>query len=525
VNNLEIIQEVISGLKRATELGQTPVFLFDRISDKANESKSLEFQDAHSKRYVAEKNLCAVYHFSVTESGWKAQKRRIFNQMLDIAEKFGIKDLVFKNSDRLSRNVADIIRIRELLEQKDYRIHFFENHQVVDKHTNYSDNWNLQLMILLAQRHSDKNSHDGIAANKYKTEKGIAPGKARLGYVYDKQKREHLIDRAQESTVRWIFDEFDSGKHSLTDFVDLVNARGIKNVFGRKWQKSRLHELLTNPFYHGEFVTKKDKSVHQGNHQGYYDKERYLQRVERLGARYFPRKGGDRDFLLSNLVRCSCGAKYYGSIQKERYVYYEHPCKHLGGKHDRLSEAALLGLIDAEIAKTSFTDAFVAYLKETLGGRVRERNANNQEDLLILSNKLLELNRKKNRLFELYTEEAIDKHDLTARIQDYDKEIAQLKKHERSISMDQQTFIFSVAGVIEDFKNFTRIYALSKPENKASLLRASLEKITKDGLNITFEFREKLQVLYKPELLALQQGVRVHTAMRGWRDLNPWPSA
>ena len=71
MHNPEIVQAIVAGLKQASELKQTPVFVFDRISDKPQESKSLEFQDAHSKRYVKEKNLFAVFHFSVTESGWE----------------------------------------------------------------------------------------------------------------------------------------------------------------------------------------------------------------------------------------------------------------------------------------------------------------------------------------------------------------------------------------------------------------------------------------------------------------------
>ena len=315
--------------------------------------------------------------------------------MLDLSEKFGIQNLVFKNTDRLSRNQTDLVRIQDLINEKGYRIHFFESYQIIDKNSSYDEKWTLGLLIMVAQRLSDKISHDMRASNRYKIEKQIAPGRARLGYVYDKDKRSHLIDKNKEAEMRWIFDEFDSGKHSLSDFVNLVNAKGIKNLLGGKWRKSRLHELLTNPFYHGEFITGKESVTYRGNHEPYYDKERFQKRRARLGSRYFPRKGGGRSFLLSNLLRCTCGAKYYGDLKKDKYVYYEHPCKHLGGKSDRLKEAELFQQIDSEIARMGLTDDSTAALKAVFSGRIKERNSNSHEDLLFITNKLMEAEPKK----------------------------------------------------------------------------------------------------------------------------------
>lgn len=490
--NLEIYERVMAGMREAECIGKTPAFVFDRISDKPTESKSLEFQGAHSKRYVTEANLFAVFHFSVTESGWSSKDRRIFNQMIDLAEKFGIRDLVFKNTDRLSRNLRDLLRIQDLIENKGYKIHFFENHQVISKASNYNDKWNLELLILVAKRLSDKISHDMKVSNQYKTERRIAPGKARLGYVYDKEKRAHLIDPAREAEMRWLFDEFDSGKHSLADFVSLVNGKGIKNLWGKKWHKSRLYELLTSPFYHGEFVTKKDGTINQGNHEPYYDKGRYLQRMARLNGRFFPRKGRQHSFLLGGLLYCSCGGRYFADLKKEKFVYYAHPCRHLNGKYDRLNEKSFFQMIDGALTQVAIADTFTDALKEIFKSRIKERNANKQQDMLFLTNRILELSRKKDRLFELYAEEGIDKASVTAKIREYDLEIAQLKKQESNLSTNQQDFVFKVGEVIEEFRNFPKTYAASSQENKARLLKKSVQKITKDGDHIQLGDRKSV---------------------------------
>lgn len=507
---LETTQQIMLGLRQAAEANLVPAFVFDRISDKPNESKSLEFQDTHSKRYVKEAGLFAVLHFSVTESGWWSKGRHAFNRMLDLAETFGIRDLVFKNTDRLSRNLQDLIRIRELIDNKDYRIHFFENYQVIDKRSNYNDKWNIELLILVAKRLSDKLSHDAKASNHYKVEKNIAPGRARYGYLYEREKRKHVINPATEADLRWIFDEFDSGQHSLTEFTILLNAKGIKNEQGRKWYQSRVYALLTNPFYHGEFITRNDRKVHVGNHDPYYSKERYLKRMEKFHGRYFPRSGKNHEFLLKGLLECSCGGKYVADRKKGRFVYYAHRCKHLAGKTERLNEGAFFELIDAAVSRIAITDQFAGFLKETFKQRVKERSDNKREECLILTNKVLDLNRKKDRLLELFAEGSLEKDAIIAKLREYDQAIGQLKKQEKNLAISQEKFVFKVAEVIEDFKDFPQIYAQLSMEKKATLIRKSMRKITKDGATVQLGFKDGFQILYRNELSSLEASVRFH---------------
>ncbi len=521
---LETSQQVMLGLRQAADANLTPAIVFDRISDKPNESKSLEFQDAYAKRYVKDKGLHAVLHYSVTESGWSSKERRIFNRMLDIAETFGIRDLVFKNTDRLSRNLQDLIRIRELIDNKGYRIHFFENNKMIHQQSNYDEKWTIELLILLAKRLSDKLSHDAKASNKYKVEKSIAPGRARFGYLYDREKRKHVINPATEAEVRWIFDEFDSAQHSLTEFTILLNAKGIKNEQGRKWYQSRVYALLTNPFYHGEFITRNDGKLHLGNHDPYYSKERYLKRMEKFHGRYFPRAGKNHDFLLKGLLECSCGSKYVADRKKGRFVYYAHRCKHLAGKTERLNERAFFELIDAAISQIAITDQFSAFLKAAFKQRVKERNDNKREESLFLSNKILDLNRKKDRLLELFAEGGIEKDAIIAKLREYDQAIGQLKKQDKNLTISQEKFVFKVAEVIEDFKDFPQIYAQLSPEKKATLIRKSMRKITKDGASIRLGFKDGFQILYRNELSNLETSVRFHPVVcpRQESNLRTW---
>jgi len=87
MDTMSIVSEISNNLKEAISKGMTPAFVFDRISDKPDESKSLEYQDHHSARYANDKDLFVVKTFSVTESGWSSEHRKIFHLMLDLSER------------------------------------------------------------------------------------------------------------------------------------------------------------------------------------------------------------------------------------------------------------------------------------------------------------------------------------------------------------------------------------------------------------------------------------------------------
>ena len=439
------------------------------------------------------------------------------------SEKFSIKHLIFKNNDRLSRNLKDLIRIQELIEKRDYSIHFFESYQEINKNSDYSTKWNLELLILVAKRHSDKISHDIRVSNKFKISKGIALTHP-IGYKYDKTKRSHVIDIDKESGIRWIFDEFDSGTISLSDLVVLVNSNGIKTKNGMKWTKSTIYDLLTNPFYHGEFYSRKDDTIYKGEHEPFYNKDRFLRRVERLQLRSYPRKDSKKKYLLSNLVRCKCGSYYYGDCKKDKYVYYEHPCRSKDGKQVRIREEFLFDALDKIILSLRLCDDFSEYLKGAFKNLMEERTSNKDADQRALSRKKCEIENKMGKLLDLYADDEIDRTQLDKKISSYREEINVLERRSRLLAVEQVDLIITIADVIDDFKRFPEIYQKSKPEDKAKLLKQCIHKIEMDGEVITIHFKDAFKALYIPEIYSLQEEFRVCPTMLPRQDSNLRPS-
>lgn len=80
-----------------------------------------------------------------------------------------------------------------------------------------------------------------------------------------------------EHSLRFIFDEFDTGKFSFAIFREFLNNNKIPAPKGGEWSKTRIYQILKNPFYHGEFIHK--GQLFKGSHEIYYERERFEERL------------------------------------------------------------------------------------------------------------------------------------------------------------------------------------------------------------------------------------------------------
>ena len=233
-------KNIIAGLKKALKEGKTPAFSYDRVSTvEQMAGMSLTYQSEGAARYAEEKDLCVVYYFTIAESASK-EGRRVFNTMIDIALKYNVRHLIFKSTDRMSRNYRDLARIMELVDAHGFTMHFYQTNKMVQKGSTHDEKFIIGIEQAVAKHLSDKISHDITSVNSYKVKKGIFIGHAPFGYKYDKENKRFIIDKNKEFIARYIFNEFDGGDYSLAKFCVLLNGLGYCSPKGSIWSKSIL---------------------------------------------------------------------------------------------------------------------------------------------------------------------------------------------------------------------------------------------------------------------------------------------
>lgn len=518
-----LAQKIITGIEEARKANLTPALAYERVSSKAqgDEGISLEYQEFNAEHYAHRKKIQIVHSFIVVESA-KEKGRKNFNLMLDAALQYGIKDLIFKNTDRMCRNYHDWQRVQDLVDKHGYNIHFYQPNRVINVKSNYNDRFILDIEVATAKQLSQKISHDIREVHQYKAEQGISY-KWPFGYAFDKKQKKIIIDRENENLCRYIFDEFDNNRYSLNRFVDLLNEQGYRTQTGRPWRVSQLHRMLTNPFYHGEFMYKGE--LRKGSHDAYYDKQRYLERIEKLGCKYVGAKKRDFEFLLAGFLKCKCGRIMSGDFKKGQYIYYRHVCPN-SEKQIYLQEDAIFDMLDAMVKEVQFNSEFAEYLKELFVDSVSAKKKETKSELAMISRKISQCELEQERLVVELARGEINRDVVRKGIDTYQKQIDNLNKQRQTLSVDHHDFIFKVSDIIDTLRDMPSIYLAAPRLGKAEIIRSMADGAVIDGDNLELIWKKPYSFLLCQQIIDINKGtiasVRNRPSLQVRWDLNYW---
>lgn len=525
VKNISITEDIINNLKLSALNNQRPCFIFVRISDMIQkDGVSLDYQEQEAINYCKRMNLFPVYTFKTIETAFKPKDRKTFNSMLDLAQNFNIKEIIFKNTDRMDRNTESLTKIRDLIEEMGLKIHFYEQNRIFDKVTsNYDSDFTLEMEICWAKKQSAKISHDLKNVYRFKTEKGIAPGRSPIGYKYNTREKKHYIDSEKFEMMSFIFNEFDNNRYSLQEFTKIVNENGYRTNYSKPWSKSEIWRVLSNPFYHGEFYH--HENIFPGNHEPYYNKDRWIERKKRFDSRFYPRKT-KRNYHFAKLIKCTCGIALTGDIKKGKYIYYIHKCRNKSDSQISILEETLESKIDKEIEKLEFSEDFSKKIKDLFNQMLDYKTKDNASKIEDINKKIAQLKLKSRKYLDLFGESSISKEDLIEVMNQCKEEIKILESKKNVSETINHKLIIQIADVIDTIRRFKPIYLESTVENKSKLLRQVTSKMTLDSGKIKIDFLKPFSILLKPEIDKIKncKEVRIRLEMLPEQDSNLRPN-
>ncbi len=487
-HSIELFLAIEKGLEMSRGLSLPPAFAYDRVSTAEQaDGLSLEYQSQGAAKYAQEHDLHIAHYFTIAESASK-EGRRVFNEMIDMALRFDVKHLIFKSTDRMSRNYQDLARIIDLIERHDFAIHFYQTNKVITRESSHDEKFIIGIEQAVAKHLSDKISHDIRNVNKYKVQKGIYCGQAPYGYKYDRSQKRFVIDKNTEYILRFIFDEFDTGKYSIETLRELLNRKRIAAAKGGEWSKSSVYQTLKNPFYHGEFIH--DGKLMQGNHETYYDRERFEERMKRMKLSCVTSRNRNHAALLQKMMMCECGKIMTPDLKKRKYLYYVHKCSHKGMRQSSIAESHLLTLIEKKIHGIRIFPESSDMMKTLFGNTIVNHKKERNSEIIGQRRRLSGLELKKNRLYDLYSEdENFSRDDLKRKLLEIDRSIVSLKSYLASLEGDQKQATLEVEDIIATFLGLRNVYKTSKDEKKARILKEMAESIivNKNSLAINWK--------------------------------------
>ncbi|MCP1839108.1 hypothetical protein J2R78_002075 [Bradyrhizobium sp. USDA 4538] len=222
----------------------------------------------------------------------------------------------------------------------------------------------------MAKNYVDNLSEEARKGMQEKAEQGIWPSSAPLGYrnVVGSDGRKTIeIDPKLGPIVAQIFGWYAGGNVSIENLTERARTAGLVNrLTGSTVGKSRIHHILRNRIYSGDFVWK--ERVYAGKHAPLVTRELWVRVQEMLDGRSEAKvRGTKREFAFSGVLKCGhCGCAIVGELKKGKYVYY-HCTGFKGDCGERyVREEVLEAKFRAILEKLKFGEDELLWLKEAL---------------------------------------------------------------------------------------------------------------------------------------------------------------
>lgn len=303
--------------------------IYCRVSSKEQEETgySLDAQEKLLTEYADKSNFKVGKTYRISESASGKQIRKTFNDMLQFTAKNKIAVILCEKIDRLTRNLKDAATISDwLAEDQDREIHFVKENFVVNKNTLAHENLVWDMKVAISKFYTSNLSEEVKKGQKEKLAQGWLPAKPPLGYktTGEKGHKIHIINEVKAQLIREMFELYSTGNYSLNALVKVMYREGLRNGKDRVVGRSRMHKLLSDPFYYGK--NRWNKEITTGKHNPIISKELFDTVQAKL-----TRKPGQPQYkkhlpVFKAKIKCEeCGGTITWEIQKGHW--YGH-CNH-----------------------------------------------------------------------------------------------------------------------------------------------------------------------------------------------------
>ena len=309
-------------------INKTKCVIYCRVSSKEQEETgySLDSQKKLLIDYANRKDYEVVEVFSVAESASGAKQRKVFEQMMEFMKKKSISILLCEKVDRLTRNLKEAVVANDWIEANEERqLHFVKQNLIIHRYAKSDEKFRWDIEIVLAKKYISNLSEEVKKGQKEKIAQGWLPAKPPIGYktIGEKGHKIHIIDETKSRSIKKAFEYYATGNYSLIGLREKLYEDGLRTRNGSKLSKSRLEDILKDPFYMGSL--RWNDFVHNGKHEPLVDKELF-DKVQFTLTRGKSPHYKRHTFQFSKMIECGeCGGSISGEIQKG-IVYYS--CKH-----------------------------------------------------------------------------------------------------------------------------------------------------------------------------------------------------
>ena len=220
--------------------------VYARFSSHRQGEQSIEGQVAEAERFAAAHGLTIIHVYADRAQTGRNDNREQFQLMLSDAAKHAFDALIVWKTDRIGRNKEEIALNKYHLKKNGVKI-FYVAESIPDTPEGIILEAVIEGMAAYYSEQLSQNVRRGLRATAQKAQ--YTGGRCPLGYSIDENKK-FVIDPLHAPTVKLIFEMYAAGK-SVTEIVNELNRRGIRNPQGKLFTFNSLNRVLKNKKYIG----------------------------------------------------------------------------------------------------------------------------------------------------------------------------------------------------------------------------------------------------------------------------------
>ena len=472
--------------------------LFCRVSSKEQEETgySLPAQEKFLKDYAERGNLRVAKVFAVSESASSKAQRKVFNEMLAFAKANSIPNIVVETTDRLTRNFSDVPKIdRWIKNSSRHRIHLAKEGCVLHEDSKSHEWFMWRVKVATAEYYIRLLSENVKKGQREKINQGWLPTRPPLGYktVGEKGHKKHVVDEDKALLVKKMFALYSSGNYSIKRLTEKMYEEGLKNRNGRAVSKSRLHQLLTDPFYIGK--NRWNNEISEGKQTPLIDRGTF-DRVQSILKRKSSPKYQRHYYLFRGLIHCQgCGGLI--TWEKQKGVVYGH-CNHyrdcaqkIWVKEPEVERQVVRCLKNLQIKSPRLTDWIRRALKEGHRDEIEYHTSSLKE----LNQQYERVQKRLDRLYDDRIDEKIPRDFYNRKFKQYSQEKEDVTEALQKHSQAGTQYIEMGVSIYDLSQRAKKTYSKAKINDKRGLLRMVFDELRLDEGKLKYHYSKAFQLL------------------------------
>lgn len=477
--------------------------IYCRVSSREQEETgySLDSQEKLLKEYTEKKDLLSVKIFKISESASGKIQREKFKEMIDYASKNKIESIVCEKVDRLTRSFKDAVAVDDWLEADDQRkVHLVKNSLVLHKNSKSQEKLNWGIQILFAKNYTDNLSEEVKKGQKEKIAQGWLPTKPPLGYttIGEKGHKTHIVDADTAPYIKNMFEMYATGEQSISAITTMISDKGFRTRMGNKISRSRVHNLLTDPFYYGDL--RWDGEIYKGKQEPIISVDLW-EKVQKLLTDNNTGPKTPQGHTFRGKVLCEhCGGLMTWYKQK-KHIYghcsYHGKSKDCKGKTCLREEIVTDQVISMIEGISPANKEILSWIEDVIRSEYKDKADIREDQMEAITDQLKKVRQKKDKIMEARILQEAPEDFCKRKLAEYYTVEKELERNLSGVTDSNNEYQNLTIMIHELAYRGSVLYQASSPEQKRLLMRELFTSLIQDGETITPRFTKSADYLHK----------------------------